>query len=169
MEKKDWNRFVSVMARLCGEYGATIDEDNIKLKFSALSGLSIEIIQEACTWIIKNRKRPYFPPLPTTSEILEAVRIVSNDEGTSEIELDIILNHLKFYGATKKLPKDIHPKTHYLMTYRWPYLSWAEKILESDIKWFKNDFKKEFKELKLEDTEKFLENINHPLIDMKSL
>ena len=169
MEKKDWKEFLSVMARLAGEYGAAIDDDNIKLKFTALSSITIQTIKEACTWIIKNRQRPYFPAMPTTSDILDAVKKVSEKDGSAEIELDMILNHLHFFGSTRSLPKELHPKSRYLMTYRWPYKSWASTVLEDDIKWFKRDFKKEFKELILDDTKKLTENLKLPAFELKAI
>ena len=169
MEKSDWKEFMSVMARLAGEYSATIDDDNIKLKFTALSSLPLQTIKSACTWIIKNRERPYFPAMPTTADILNAVKEISDDDGTVDIELDIILNHLKFFGSTRRLPKNLHPKSHYLMTYRWPYQEWASKVLEDDIKWFKRDFKKEFQELVIDNTKKLTENLKLPAFELKAI
>lgn len=142
--KEELERFSSVLWALAEDFGGKISKDSLKLRFAALTEYSITQIQQAGTWLLKNREQT-FPAVPTTKEIIDAINRVDNPqlalsaEARAEIQLQIVLDKLKNEGGNGTADFQ-DPITQQLMSRKWPYNYWASNVLESEITWFSKEF-----------------------------
>jgi len=141
-------KFAVVITALAEEFGSTLSDDNIELKFLALEEYTIEEIQQAATWLIKNREQTY-PATPRTKEIIDAIDIIINGKlntnTAAALEADKVLKNLKCFGREcSTVFKD--PITRYLMSNRWSFWQLGN-MPENDLKWFRKEFIEAYQEM----------------------
>src|SRR6056297_3909365 len=100
--EKNLQSFSMVMWGVAEEFGGKISDNGMMMRFRALLDYSLPQITAAGSWLLKNREKP-FPPVPTTKEFIDAIRVL---EGVVEVSLqsraqaqiDIVLTKLKRQG-----------------------------------------------------------------------
>ena len=84
---------------------------------------------------------------PKPAELIEFISGVNTGNKKIEekaiIQANIIIGHLNNHGVSK-IPQLDDPVSKWLMHNRWPYLSWASRILESELKWWIKEFKEAY-------------------------
>lgn len=139
-------RFATVMWGLAEDFGGKISTEGLKIRFMALEEYTIEQITQAATWLLKHREKT-FPAVPTTKEIIDVIQnngAKIDYKATAEIQVDIVLEKLKFEGRGGKIDFE-DPITRQLMTVRWPYHTWAASVMEKDLVWFRKEFIEAYK------------------------
>lgn len=143
-DKQTFKKFAEIIWSLAENFGGTLSDPGIELRFTALKEYELEQISIAATWLLKNRKEKY-PPVPTTQEIIEAIETISGGtplELCGQKQLDIVMRCLKYCGRGCKCPiKD--SITRYLMTHRWSMWQLGQ-MYKDDLKWFRINFVKEY-------------------------
>ena len=133
--------FAKIFYSLAEDFGGKVSGDRLELSFEAMNEYSIEDFSRGCSWLLKNRIEK-FPAVPTTKEIIDAIKIYSGDcedlKTIAEKQLDIVLKYLNHYGSDcDHVFKN--NTTAYLMTNRWSFQT-IGSMLANDFKWFKKEF-----------------------------
>ena len=140
MEKRDVKQFTETMMGMAENYpGTRLTGNGLKLRFEALKGYSLEQVTNAAAKLLREHR---FNSMPTVGDFIQAMDGAGGGlslEQRAEIEAGKILDHLRLYGATKA-PRMEDPVTRHLMTRRWSYRSWAARVQESDLEWWRRDF-----------------------------
>lgn len=145
MDDSNKKQFATLFYGLAEEYGGNITKNGVKLKFEALEKYSIDEIVMAANWILKNRKTT-FPAVPTIKEFIDAINFQKNPLGVEDIaEMQAVFVISKIQVASYVEVNFEDPITKSIMTDRWPFVSWARNVLESEITWWKKDFVKLYK------------------------
>lgn len=146
--KQDLDLFSTVMWGLAEDFGGKVSDDSLSLRFSALQEYSIEDIAKAGTWLLKHREST-FPAVPTTKEIIDAIRSVSqaNPRLKAEIEADKVLSTLKEWG--RDADALFYDKiTMYLMTKRWTFRQLdLMAVDDKGLKWWRKDFVQAYQDI----------------------
>ena len=118
--------------------GTRLTSNDLKLRFEGLKSYTIEQVAGAATKLFREHR---FSSMPTVGDFIQAIDSGGGltPEQWAEIEAGKILDHLHRHGATRE-PKMENPVARHLMTNRWRYRSWAAKVQESDLKWWRWDF-----------------------------
>ena len=139
MEKRDVKQFTETMMGMAENYpGTRLTGNGLKLRFEALKGYSLEQVTNAAAKLLREHR---FNSMPTVGDFIQAMDGTGglSLEQRAEIEAGKILDHLRLHGATKA-PRMEDLVTRHLMTHRWNYRSWAARVQESDLEWWKRDF-----------------------------
>ena len=145
MDDSNKKQFATLFYGLAEEYGGTITKNGVKLKFEALEKYTINDIVGAANWIIRNRKTT-FPAVPTVKEFIDAINFQKNPlsiEDIAEMQAVFVISKIQVASYIDVVFED--PITKAIMTDRWPFVSWARNVLESEISWWKKDFIKLYK------------------------
>ena len=139
--------FAGTMYGVAEDFGGTLSDNNLAVRFKALQDYSIDQITQAGTWLLKNRTEK-FPAVPTTKEFIDVIENLAgrlNSKTAAQIECDKVLKKLKTYGR-EAMPLFHDEKTKYLMTHRWTF----EKLgmmKDEDLKWFRKDFVEAYQDM----------------------
>ena len=139
MEKRDAKQFTETMMGMAENYpGTRLTGNGLKLRFEALKEYSLDQVINAAAKLLREHR---FNTMPTVGDFILAMDGAGEltAEQRAEIEAGKILDHLHLYGATRA-PQMEDPVTRHLMTHRWSYRSWAARVRESDIEWWRRDF-----------------------------
>jgi hypothetical protein len=146
MDKNDKIRFSEIMMGIADNFGGTISIPGIKSRIQALSEYSLDQIEVAGVWLLKNRTLT-FPAMPTVKEFIDAIKAQTQPQislgSRAEIQADIVHKKLRYEG--RNAPIDFQdPITFKLMSERWRYPSWAATVKEAELTWWKKDFVKAY-------------------------
>ena len=145
--KVDKGMFAQVMYGLAEDFGGTVSDNGLLLRFDALKEYSIKQIRIAGTWLLKNRKVT-FPAVPTTKEIIDVIEATAgklDPKAAANLECDKVFKKLKEFGRAA-LPKFLDKNTAYLMTYRWTFEKLGMMDAE-ELKWFRKDFMEAYQDM----------------------
>jgi len=148
--EKDSEHFAFLIRSMAEEFGGNEPSyRNILIKFRALQGYSIEEISRAVEYLFLYREKPYFPNIPTTSEIIGAIKSLKGDSekqigNKAEMQADIVLKALKDYGSNAEVSFD-DPVTEKLMRTAWPFNSWGRSLQEKDKGIWRGQFVRAYK------------------------
>lgn len=127
---------------VCEDFGGTMTENNLLVRFKALQEYSIDQITAAGTWLLKHRAEK-FPAVPTTKEFIDVIDGFKSPkisvESKAEIQAASVLKHLRYYGRAWN-PEFKDPLTQKLMTETWPWHRWASELKEDQETWWKKEF-----------------------------
>ena len=138
MRQEDSGKFASIMFGVAENFGGKISPEGIGLRFSVLKEYKIEQIVKAGEWLLRNREQT-FPAVPTVKEFVDAIHLQTMLGNSADMQADLVLKKLRYEGRNGKIDFE-DPVTFELMTVRWPYNSWATKVKEDDLKWWRKDF-----------------------------
>ena len=133
--------FATTMYGIAEDFGGTLSNDNLRVRFMALQEFSINQITKAGTWLLRNREAT-FPAVPTTKEFIDAINISESisPKLKAEIEADKVIGTLKEWGrdAEALFYDEI---TKYLMTKRWTFRQLdTMHVDDPGLKWWRKDF-----------------------------
>lgn len=141
-DKQTRARFATVMYGVAEDFGGSISDNSLAVRFAALNEFSIDQVSQAGTWLLKNRDRT-FPAVPTTKEFIDAIENLKGPKVSvktlAEIQADKVLAKLRYHGRAG-VADFVDPATQHLMTTRWPYKQWASFVKDDELKWWKKDF-----------------------------
>lgn len=139
--------FAATMYGIAEDFGGTMTENNLSVRFKALQEYSIDQITAAGTWLLKHRTEK-FPAVPTTKEFIDVIEGFEKPkisvESQAEIQAASVLKHLRYYGRVWN-PNFKDPITQRLMTEVWPWSRWASELKEDQETWWKKEFIKLYK------------------------
>lgn len=144
MEDNMENRtlFANTMYGIAEDFGGTLSDNNLAVRFRALQEYSIDQITRAGTWLLKHREKT-FPAVPTTKEFIGVIegwkKPQVSAKSRAEVQADMVLIKLKHHGRAGKADF-CDSITQHLMTTRWPYRVWACNVKEDELKWFRKEF-----------------------------
>lgn len=138
--EEELKKFSQIMWGVAEDFGGTLSDNGLMMKFNALQEYSIEQISQAASWLLKHREKS-FPAVPTTKEIIDAIQNVAGGgcQNAAEVQADLVLKKLRNEGGGGKCDFD-DPVTQHLMSVRWPYQSWAANVLEKELVWWRKEF-----------------------------
>jgi hypothetical protein len=136
--------FSMTMYGVAEDFGGTLSESNLFVRFEALKKYSIDQITQAGTWLLKNRKEK-FPAVPKTQEFIEAIRVMQGEivgpKAIARNQCDIVMKY--FNGNWTPYNGYIHTFkdsiTDYLMRTQWSFQKLGAMGLD-DLKWFPKNF-----------------------------
>ena len=170
MTENDKPKFASIMRGLALNCDMDMSKEKMAFYFKNLKQFTIIRIEQAARVILGTWEYNKIPPIAVFVKAIHDDQSQIEDQAT--IQANIIVGHLNNYGASK-MPRLIDPVSKWLMENRWPYLSWASNILESELKWWTKEFKEAYlsistnggkKQLKIEinpNVKKLIQNIGH--------
>jgi len=163
--EKERQLFFDSIFLLSKNFRFKLDDFDVPFYLNYLNKYDIKQIQNGIDWLILNREATY-PAMPIVKEIVEAIEKTSGFTGIkakSRKQLDIVLNYSKRDGREcKHLFKDSVTRT--LMNGMWSMWQLGN-MNESDLRWFKKDFIKEYEIMAKE--EKTNNPIEHKQEDLK--
>ncbi len=146
MDKTDKKKFAEIMMGIADNFGGTITTPGIKSRIQAMSEYTLDQIEAAGVWLLKNRTAT-FPAMPTVKEFIDAIKAQTKPQvsigSRAEIQADIVLKKLRYEGRNAPI-NFVDPITFKLMTERWRYSSWAATVKEAELTWWKKDFIKAY-------------------------
>jgi len=125
---------MKAMAVNCGHQAP--DEDSLRFFYEALKRYTIEQVEAG---VKKLLLKWAYNTRPTIYHLVKAIDPTPQIKAKAHVQADLILEHVKKYGA-KEWPLLDDPITRHLMTTRWPYFTWASNITESESKWWHKEF-----------------------------
>jgi len=144
MQKQDMEKFRAIIKALAFNAGInSVPQETLRFYAEALKEFDIEQIDKASKAVLREWEYPRIPPVATLIKAIYKSCGAISQNSKAEIECDKIISHLKYYGAgTSPIMDD--PITAHLMNRRWPYATWAKSILESEIVWWRKEFKEAY-------------------------
>lgn len=145
----DKEAFAVAMFGLAEEFGGTLTENNLKLKWESLKRFPIQDVTRGISFLIENRTKTH-PLVPTTKEIIEAIEVVQspelaiNPDHLAELQANEVLAFLHANGSGAA-PDFKDPLTQSLMTRVWPYASWGKTLTEKEKPWWRKEFIRTYK------------------------
>lgn len=142
--------FATTMYGIAEDFGGTLSNDNLHVRFAALQDYSIDQITKAGTWLIRHREKT-FPAMPTTKEFIDAINAHQNGlispKTKAGIEADKVLETLKEWGRDAE-PLFIDEITKYLMTRRWTFRQLdTMAVKDPGLIWWRKEFVESYLEL----------------------
>jgi hypothetical protein len=138
MDENDRKRFGFIMAGMADNFRDSISREGMRMRFEMLKEFTIEEVERAAKAIMARRKYTKMPPI---AEFLEEMKPKEPQiEDRAQVMATKILDHLRTKGSRIKPDLSEDPIADVLMTKRWPYLIWAQNLLESEIKWWVKEF-----------------------------
>lgn len=149
-DREDRAIFATTMYGIAEDFGGTLSNDNLHVRFAALQEFSICQITKAGTWLLRNRGKT-FPAVPTTKEFLDAIHGQKtgavSPKAKAGVEADKVLKTLKEWGRDAE-PLFIDEITRYLVTHRWTFRK-LDTMTTRDpaLVWWRKEFIESYLEL----------------------
>lgn len=140
--------FATTMYGIAEDFGGTLSNDNLRVRFMALQEFSIDQITKAGTWLLLNRDQT-FPAVPTTKEFIDAIRSAGSISPRTKagVEADKVLETLKEWGRDAE-PLFYDEITKYLMTHRWTFRQLdTMAVKDPGLVWWRKEFVESYLEL----------------------
>jgi len=141
MDKSDRRKFAGVMNALAINSGIKLNDEVTDLYFNTLKAFDIEQIEAGAMKILRSWKWNRMPPLAELMDAIEGPQQKITDQ--AEIECNKVIEYLNIHGGQRP-PVFKDPITQHLMTQRWKYQKWASNVLESEITWWRKEFKEAY-------------------------
>ena len=145
---QDLALFSKVMWGVAGNFGGSISDDDLTLRFEVLQEFSIDQITNAGTWMLRNREAT-FPAVPTTKEFIDAIRLSGKPPAKTmaNIECDKVIETLKEWGRDAE-PLFNDKITVYLMTKRWNFQKLDLMAIDDPgFVWFRKEFVQAYQDI----------------------
>lgn len=140
--------FATVMNGISEDFGGTLSNNNLSVRFSALQEFSVDQITKAGTWLLIHREAT-FPAVPTTKEFIDVIGHAGTPEPRlkAEIEADKVLLTLKEWGRDAE-PLFYDQSTLYLMTRRWTFCQLDLMTVDDPgLKWWRKNFVQAYQDI----------------------
>lgn len=146
--QKERTIFATTMYGIAEDFGGTLSNDNLHVRFAALQEYSIDQITKAGTWLLRNREKA-FPAVPTTKEFIDAIKNAGlvQHKTKAGIEADKVLETMKEWGRDAE-PLFYDQITKYLMTHRWTFRKLDSMAVgDPGLVWWRKEFIESYLEL----------------------
>lgn len=140
--------FATTMYGIAEDFGGSLSNDNLHVRFAALQEYSIDQITKAGTWLLKHRDKT-FPAVPTTKEFIDAIKNAGSTTPKTKagMEADKVLGTLKEFGREAE-PLFYDEITTYLMTHRWTFRKLdTMNVQDPGLVWWRKEFIESYIEL----------------------
>lgn len=143
MKNEDKKEFVTIMTAMGENFNAEISREGMRIRFDAMSDLSIEQVRAACTELVKTR---IYPGMPTTGEIRAAIpgKAVCIED-TAQLRVNEIMGKIRSLGSYGS-PTWNDPVVEKLLSSRWSWQTLCA-MTETEHKWWAKEFVEAYRAL----------------------
>lgn len=138
MQRRDFDRFATLMVGVAENYGQSLTPQGIALRFRMLEPYPVEDVEKAAYAILAGRK---YASMPTVADFMEHLGGGSVDD-RAEVEAGKVLDAIRRHGSYASVVFDDPTTTAVIERTHGGWVGVCEDCREEGSKWFRVNFAK---------------------------